>query len=596
MNEKLRNKKGITLIALVITIIVLLILAAITIATLTGKNGILANAQRAKEENSHAQVKEQIQIAVIEYNIQKKKSQKSTYSSSIDYLGKNGYLTGYDEKNVLDSYVIPKDKLNGASLGKGTDKTTGNVYVIEKENLVTGSTEKIASLETINTLEVAEESTELYSWVLRYYKTETVSRTLLDLSTITQTSKNPDDSTFSTDATPIYAKLYSNDIGKTLEFSNNPDYVDTADGFTLENEYGNISSTNYYYNHNDANENFVLPPWVQVDLNGKNIERLDIKKIKIVDEITPKSTVAWFANLEFLETIENIENLNLSEATNTSYMFNNCTSLTQLDLSHSNASNATDMSYMFNNCYQLASLNFGNNFDTSKVKNMSYMFSECSSLMQLDLRSFDTSNVTDMSYMFNNCTSLTQLDLSHSNASNATDMSYMFNNCDQLASLNFGNNFDTSKVKNMSYMFSECSSLIQLDLRSFNTSNVTDMSHMFSWCSDLTQLDLSSFDTSEVKDMWSMFVGCSNLSQLDLSSFDTSKVKHMQSMFEGCSSLEIIYVSSNWRQYSTAEALPFHHNRGYWYYVHDNNIDDTIDEYYYDYMFDGCGINTLTKK
>ena len=196
MNEKLRNKKGITLIALVITIIVLLILAAITIATLTGKNGILANAQRAKEENSHAQVKEQIQIAVIEYNIQKKKSQKSTYSSSIDYLGKNGYLTGYDEKNVLDSYVIPKDKLNGASLGKGTDKTTGNVYVIEKENLVTGSTEKIASLETINTLEVAEESTELYSWVLRYYKTETVSRTLLDLSTITQTSKNPDDSTF----------------------------------------------------------------------------------------------------------------------------------------------------------------------------------------------------------------------------------------------------------------------------------------------------------------------------------------------------------------------------------------------------------------
>jgi len=38
---KKKNNKGITLIALVITIIVLLILAAISVATLTGENGIL---------------------------------------------------------------------------------------------------------------------------------------------------------------------------------------------------------------------------------------------------------------------------------------------------------------------------------------------------------------------------------------------------------------------------------------------------------------------------------------------------------------------------------------------------------------------------
>ena len=39
MNLKFRNPKGITLIALVITIIVLLILAGVSIATLTGDNG-----------------------------------------------------------------------------------------------------------------------------------------------------------------------------------------------------------------------------------------------------------------------------------------------------------------------------------------------------------------------------------------------------------------------------------------------------------------------------------------------------------------------------------------------------------------------------
>ena len=46
---KKRDNKGITLIALVITIIVLLILAGVSIAMLTGENGILTQAQRAKE-------------------------------------------------------------------------------------------------------------------------------------------------------------------------------------------------------------------------------------------------------------------------------------------------------------------------------------------------------------------------------------------------------------------------------------------------------------------------------------------------------------------------------------------------------------------
>ena len=46
--KKTQKNNGITLIALVITIIVLLILAAISIATLTGKNGILTKANLAK--------------------------------------------------------------------------------------------------------------------------------------------------------------------------------------------------------------------------------------------------------------------------------------------------------------------------------------------------------------------------------------------------------------------------------------------------------------------------------------------------------------------------------------------------------------------
>lgn len=61
--EKAKNKRGITLIALVITIIVLLILAGVTIATLSGPNGILNNATLAKGKTKIATIKEQAEIA-----------------------------------------------------------------------------------------------------------------------------------------------------------------------------------------------------------------------------------------------------------------------------------------------------------------------------------------------------------------------------------------------------------------------------------------------------------------------------------------------------------------------------------------------------
>lgn len=63
-SPELKRNKGITLIALVITIIVLLILAGVTIATLTGENGIISKATEAKEKTGQASAEEQVQIAV----------------------------------------------------------------------------------------------------------------------------------------------------------------------------------------------------------------------------------------------------------------------------------------------------------------------------------------------------------------------------------------------------------------------------------------------------------------------------------------------------------------------------------------------------
>ena len=70
MKNQVNEKNGITLIALVITIIVLLILAGVTIATLTGDNGLLQKAGEAKQASDNATTDEKVRLAQIEYELE----------------------------------------------------------------------------------------------------------------------------------------------------------------------------------------------------------------------------------------------------------------------------------------------------------------------------------------------------------------------------------------------------------------------------------------------------------------------------------------------------------------------------------------------
>ncbi|RKA77832.1 hypothetical protein DZK38_02923 [Listeria monocytogenes] len=129
-------------------------------------------------------------------------------------------------------------------------------------------------------------------------------------------------------------------------------------------------------------------------------------------------------------------------------MFQNCTSLEELDVSNWDTSSATDMAYMFAHCTSLEALDVSN-FDTSSVTNMQAMFENCTSLGELDVSNFDTSSVTTMAGMFQNCTSLEELDLSHFDTSSVTTMAYMFRNCTALKSLYLDNFTDAASMTDM---------------------------------------------------------------------------------------------------------------------------------------------------
>ena len=102
-----KSKKGITLIALVVTIIILLILAGVSIAMLTGNNGVLTQGKRAKEETEIAEEKEAISLAMNALKIQKQVGAKES--------GRKVALNNEPKEEVLDAQCKDVIKLSATS-------------------------------------------------------------------------------------------------------------------------------------------------------------------------------------------------------------------------------------------------------------------------------------------------------------------------------------------------------------------------------------------------------------------------------------------------------------------------------------------------
>ena len=116
----------------------------------------------------------------------------------------------------------------------------------------------------------------------------------------------------------------------------------------------------------------------------------------------------------------------------------------------------TNSKNLFRGFTELVSISGIKNLDTSNVTNMSNMFNSCSKLTTLDLEKMDTSKVTDMSYMFSNCTALTELDLFDFNTSAVTNMEGMFKLCENVVTIYVSNGFVVTGVTQSGSMFYNC--------------------------------------------------------------------------------------------------------------------------------------------
>ncbi len=100
----MRDTRGITLIALIITIIVLLILAGISIASLTG-SGLFEKAKESKQKSEKAQAEEEIGLVLDEWEIEKEIN-KITFEEFLDEKVQNNQIDEYEilEENSINIY------------------------------------------------------------------------------------------------------------------------------------------------------------------------------------------------------------------------------------------------------------------------------------------------------------------------------------------------------------------------------------------------------------------------------------------------------------------------------------------------------------
>lgn len=103
MREK--DVKGFTLIALVITVIILLILAGITIITLTGENGILIKTINTKEESQIKSAEEKLKLAIMEYQVKMKEETLQSIIKKIEGFEK----IEPDDENSKLPYIVTID-------------------------------------------------------------------------------------------------------------------------------------------------------------------------------------------------------------------------------------------------------------------------------------------------------------------------------------------------------------------------------------------------------------------------------------------------------------------------------------------------------
>lgn len=155
----------------------------------------------------------------------------------------------------------------------------------------------------------------------------------------------------------------------------------------------------------------------------------------------------------------NVKHFNTNSVLHMSYLFSGCRRLKVIDLEGWDFSQVSDANEMFGYCGKLEKIIA--NFNFNMIKGMAFMFDCCTKLSEVDLTHSDLSHVFDFGYMFFNCEGLKKISFSPGIWQKAKYTLGMFGNCKALERLNLPD-VDLNDVVRSYAMFDDCDSLKEI--------------------------------------------------------------------------------------------------------------------------------------
>ena len=132
--KETKGQKGITLVALIVTILVLIILAGVSISIMLGSNGIINYAKKAKKSSTGAALQERLQMAIANYEIEK--IQNSDENMSFKEYIENAEKSGLENLKIIEENPSEDVKFIATMENKTIIAKADGSYVVTGENLV----------------------------------------------------------------------------------------------------------------------------------------------------------------------------------------------------------------------------------------------------------------------------------------------------------------------------------------------------------------------------------------------------------------------------------------------------------------------------
>lgn len=390
----MKSTHGITLIALVITIIVLLILAGISIASLTGENGILEKSKTAKVESKKSSYEEALKLINLELRpdkITQNWNNQKYMNLYKDAIEKNDLFL--DAKEIT---LIPTE-------------TELKIQILTKEDWVYFVTE--------NNIEFSESKDKIFPTIYVALVDDTLCFFDNEADAKNSTS-NPEYYYGYIGGSDYYRDSATNNIStpwfKHKDLITQVDFVDEITPTNMMCYFADLPSLTTI-NHIENLKTWRTTNMEDLFYNCSSLTNLDLSNFDTRNVTTMR---CMFYDCKKINNLD-LSNFNTSQVKNMSYLFYHCFALTNINLQNWDTSNVTDMTEMFDACgFETLDLS---HFNTKKVVSMAGMFAWCSKLKDLNCHNFVIQPSTNLGLLLIYDSKLEKLDISNMDFSIHTD-------------------------------------------------------------------------------------------------------------------------------------------------------------------------------